>query len=104
MDEMMIYQEQELGQSYEQAAKLFTDSVASKEEVNRAYVKLARLEHCIRNVTERLVSMVKRLESDEDPRTKRTGQMNQLLDSIVTVTHDSMIRMLFFQIKCFCHC
>ncbi len=64
---------------------MFSTKVASKEEVNRAYTRLIRLENCIKNVTERLRCMVTKLESTEESKTKRADQMNNILESIMLV-------------------
>ncbi len=85
MQEMFNYQEAEIGHSYEQVSKMFSTKVASKEEVNRAYTRLIRLENCIKNVTERLRCMVTKLESTEESKTKRADQMNNILESIMLV-------------------
>ncbi len=82
---MFNYQEAEIGHSYEQVSKMFSTKVASKEEVNRAYTRLIRLENCIKNVTERLRCMVTKLESTEESKTKRADQMNNILESIMLV-------------------
>lgn len=85
VQEMVQYQEAELGQSFEQVSKMFSATVASKEDVNKAYTRLIRLENCIKTVTERLKGMVSKLESAKDAKSKRTEQMTSLLENIVSV-------------------
>lgn len=85
MQEMFNFQEAEIGHSYEQFSKLLTTQVASKEDMDRAYMRLVRLENCIKNVTERLRSMVLKLEQTEEVKNKRTEQMQNLLETLISV-------------------
>ncbi|CDS43464.1 polycystic kidney disease protein 2 [Echinococcus multilocularis] len=87
MQEMFNFQEAEIGHSYEQFSKLLTTRVASKEDMDRAYMRLIRLENCIKNVTERLRSMVRKLEQSEEVKNKRTEQMQNLLENLVSAVH-----------------
>ncbi|VDD75321.1 unnamed protein product [Mesocestoides corti] len=84
MEEMFNFQEAEIGHSYEQVSKMLSTRVASKEEVNRAYVRLIRLESCVKNVTERLRSIVDKLEQNEEVKNKRTEQMRGLLENLIS--------------------
>ncbi|KAL5965302.1 Polycystin-2 [Taenia solium] len=84
MQEMFNFQEAEIGHSYEQFSKLLTTQVASKEDMDRAYMRLIRLENCIKNVTERLRSMVQKLEQTEEVKNKRTEQMKNLLENLIS--------------------
>ncbi|KAL5103963.1 Polycystic kidney disease 2-like 1 protein [Taenia crassiceps] len=87
MQEMFNFQEAEIGHSYEQFSKLLTTQVASKEDMDRAYTRLVRLENCIKNVTERLRSMVQKLEQSEEVKNKRTEKMQNLLENLVSAAH-----------------
>lgn len=90
MQEMFYYQEQEIGNSYEQFSKILTSQVVSKEEMDRAYLRVIRIENCIKNVTERLRNMVERLEQSEEAKTKRTEHMQNLLSNLISVRHLNM--------------
>ncbi|VDL62075.1 unnamed protein product [Hymenolepis diminuta] len=82
MQEMFTYQEQEIGNSYEQFSKMLSSQVASKEDMDRAYMRVTRIENCIKTVTERLKNMIERLEQSEESKTKRTEQMQNLLSNL----------------------
>uniref|UniRef100_A0A0R3W376 PKD_channel domain-containing protein n=1 Tax=Taenia asiatica TaxID=60517 RepID=A0A0R3W376_TAEAS len=97
MQEMFNFQEAEIGHSYEQFSKLLTTQVASKEDMDRAYMRLIRLENCIKNVTERLRSMVQKLEQTEEVKNKRTEQMQNLLENLISVS-----RTATDALKCLC--
>ena len=86
MQEMFNFQEMEIGNSYEQFSKMLTTHVASKEDMNRAYMRLVRLENCLKNVTERLRTMVLKLEQSEEIKAKRTEHMQSLLENLVSVS------------------
>ncbi|KAH9277542.1 Polycystic kidney disease 2-like 1 protein [Echinococcus granulosus] len=87
MQEMFNFQEAEIGHSYDQFSKLLTTQVASKEDMDRAYMRLIRLENCIKNVTERLHSIVRKLKQSEEVKNKRTEQMQNLLENLVSAIH-----------------
>lgn len=86
MQEMFTYQEQEIGNSYEQFSKMLSSQVASKEDMDRAYMRVTRIENCIKTVTERLKNMIEKLEQSEETKTKRTEQMQSLLSNLVSVS------------------
>nr|VZI36668.1 unnamed protein product [Spirometra erinaceieuropaei] len=83
IQDMVNYQEAQLGQSFEQVAKFFADKTASKEEVNQAFSRLIRLENCIRTVTERIRAMSEKLESVEEAKSKRPDRLAALLENMV---------------------
>ncbi|BHF81561.1 TRP-like ion channel Pkd2 [Sparganum proliferum] len=83
IQDMVNYQEAQLGQSFEQVAKFFADKTASKEEVNQAFTRLIRLENCIRTVTERIRAMAEKLESVEEAKSKRPDRLATLLENMV---------------------
>nr|VZI35510.1 unnamed protein product [Spirometra erinaceieuropaei] len=83
IQDMVNYQEAQLGQSFEQVAKFFADKTASKEEVNQAFSRLIRLENCLRTVTERIRAMAEKLESVEEAKSKRPDRLAALLENMV---------------------
>lgn len=85
MQEMFRFQEAEIGHSYDQVSRMFSTRVASKEELNKAYMRLIRLENSIQNVTGRLRAMVSKLESTEETKANRVDQMAGILESILMV-------------------